>query len=253
MTMTAVLPQSTGVRLGQAFVRTHFPTDVIVGVAAIALFIINWDSMAGWERIGYAAFIVLCVHQLEEYRFPGGFVWGLNMTMSSKIPDRYPGNALSATFVDVATTIIVGLWLFLWPSTGLVAFLILFSLLEVIGHTAFGIIAYRRYRGVGKTTIYFPGNLTAYFGFGPLVIVGFHEFTTENLLTGGEWGFVVLALVAFVVIGLGLPTTLGAREDSPFTYPVIQAQGYYLRRYEQLLIAAGATPTATTDRHPARH
>ena len=32
MTMTAVLPQSTGVRLGQAFVRTHFPTDVIVGV-----------------------------------------------------------------------------------------------------------------------------------------------------------------------------------------------------------------------------
>lgn len=54
----------------------------------------------------------------------------------------------------------VGVWLFVWPSKQLVAFLILFAILEVLGHLNFGWVALRRYSVVGKTTVYFPGNFT---------------------------------------------------------------------------------------------
>lgn len=236
MTASTEPRPSTAVRFGQWFVRTHFPVDMAFGIAAISLALIRWGSMPTWEQVGYAIYIVLCIHQVEEYRFPGGFVWGLNMTMRSRTPENYPGNALSAVFVDVSTLIVWGLLLFLAPFKGLVAFLILFALMEVLGHLSFGINAYRRYKGVGKTTVYFPGNLTAFLGFTPTAIWGIHTFVSGHLLTGGGWWLVVLANVLFAAIWMGIPTKLAQNEHSPFSYPA-PAEGFYLHKYEERLCA----------------
>jgi hypothetical protein len=222
-------------RFGQALVRTHFPVDIIMGVIAISLFLIRWDSVGNWERLAYALFIVLCVHQLEEYRFPGGFVWGQNMTMRSPSPTNYPGNSLSATIVDVVATLGAGIWLFFWPSPSLLAFFLLFSALEVVMHVVFGVNAYLRYRSVGKTTIYFPGNLTAFLGFAPLVVVSIHAIVTDGLLTGGQWWLVVLYLAIYMAVGFALPVVAATRRDSPFSYPTVPAEGYYLHKYEEML------------------
>lgn len=128
----------------------------------------------------------------------------------------------------------VGVWLFVWPSKQLVAFLILFAILEVLGHLNFGWVALRRYSVVGKTTVYFPGNFTAFLGFAPFAIWGLYEFIDGNLLTGHEWMTVILITLIFMV-ALGELTLLASQHDSSFTYPAISAEGFYLHRYEQLL------------------
>ena len=46
-----------------------------------------------------------------------------------------------------------------------------FCALEVVIHTMFGIQMYQRFHAKGKQTIYGPGSITAYFGFGVFGII----------------------------------------------------------------------------------
>lgn len=237
---TIAVPANRATRFGLAFVRTHFPTAVLMAAAAISLLLLEWDHMENWERVAYGVFIVLCIHQLEEYRFPGGFVWGLNMVLGSESRQNYPGNSLSATIVDVSATVVGGIWLFIWPTPSLAAVFVIFAAFEVVAHIYFGIVSYLRYRHVGKTTVYFPGNLTAFLGFAPLTIVGFAALLSPGLLTGAEWWLVGVYFIAYMAVGIALPMALTTRVDSPFVYPTLPAEGYYLHKYEDLVVGAGA-------------
>ncbi len=115
------------------------------------------------------------------------------------------------------------------------AFLIVFASIEVAGHLFFGSNAYFHYRKVGKTTIYYPGNLTAFLGFTPAAIWGLHTFISEGLLTGGQWGQIAQWMIGFIIIWLGLPSVLLARKNSPFTYSTPPVEGYYLHKYQVAL------------------
>jgi hypothetical protein len=84
------------------FVRRHW-YSLGLAVAGISA----WWAFAGAfttvQRILLLNFIVLLLHQFEEYAWPGGEPWIINEVMQPKgnRPDRYPLNQNNAFIINV--------------------------------------------------------------------------------------------------------------------------------------------------------
>jgi len=84
------------------FVRRHWYT-LGLPIAGIA---IVWASVSDLTRVQWILllnFVVLLLHQFEEYAWPGGEPWIINEVMQRKgsRPDRYPLNQNNAFFINV--------------------------------------------------------------------------------------------------------------------------------------------------------
>lgn len=178
-------------------------------------------------------FIGMCLHQLEEYRFPGGFIWGFNkIFMNSDMPDRYPSDRLSATLVDVVSMIVAAPFLYWHYSTILGAYLALFAILEVLGHLMFGILAFKKYHLQGKETIYFPGSFTSWIFFAPFSIVLLFEQINNGLTSSHVWLWTAIILVIFMLVDVILPTTLlFSKRDTPYVYDEEPREGFYFKKF----------------------
>jgi hypothetical protein len=215
----------------------HF-YDVGIGVALIALawgVLIELDTL---QKILLLSFAVLCIHEFEEYGWPGGFPSLMNRVMFPKIsrklgvepgpPDRYVLNQFNSTYVNV----FMGypfyvlpiffpdlIWLALAP--------ILFNLFEVLIHTA-GSIAIK--------SPYAPGSVTCL----PwLVLSGWYiaKVTSDGLATGGDWAIAVGYLVAWIIVALPLGTfVLLANRES--RYPFDAEELSRVEKYTRLMHTA---------------
>ena len=204
--------------------KTHLYWDVAVFDLVLVLLLVRWDALASWQRVTYGLMLVMCLHQVEEYRFPGGFPWGLNDFLGSKNPMCYPGNRLSASFVDILAFVLAVPPL-IWHCTPVLAVVYaLFGCIECCGHLAFGIKAWHKYRAKGKETLYFPGSATAFLGFLPLGLVTFQELSRASLLAGDVWLRAAGILAVYTVFFFLLPTVLVYDKNSPYIYP---RRGYF--------------------------
>ncbi len=165
------------------------------------------------------------LHVLEEWVFPGGFHFHYNTILRSDRTDRYPMNRLSDLLTNsIATVFCLALGIvgaFTGPSDGIVAGLGIFAV-EVVGHTAFGIIMLRRFRQAGKQTIYAPGSITAYFGFFVLAVLCFREIGSMDAL---DWLTAVGIVLSIVVVCILIPENALKRTHAD-RYPYANA-GYY--------------------------
>src|SRR4051812_8572144 len=78
---------------------------VLAAAVGLALFLtpISRLSLVLWLSL-----IALCIHQFEEYRYPGYFPGMINLVLfASKQPDRFPLNTNTALIVNVLSG-----WLF---------------------------------------------------------------------------------------------------------------------------------------------
>ena len=211
--------------------KTHLYWNVVVFAAVLALLIVRWDALESYQHLAYALMLIMCLHQMEEYRLPGGFVYGLNQVLfRAEEPDHYPGNRLNASAVDILYYILTVPPL-LFGSCGprLTLFLALFGLVECAVHLLLGVLAYQRYHSKGKDTIYFPGSATAWLGFLPVSCAAIYSLSECGLLTGELWGKTILLLVVYSLLGFMLPTLTLMDKDFPYGYTITPPEGYFHR------------------------
>ena len=110
--------------------------------------------------------------------------------------------------------------------TGITVGTIGFCALEVFIHTMFGIQMYQRFHVKGKQTIYGPGSITAYFGFGVFGVILCYQMVGRTI-TVTDW--IVAALVVFVGVGIVCmlgPETIIKKRDNDYAFP---SAGYFER------------------------
>lgn len=208
---------------------------VIVGIAGVilGLTLANWQVWDVQTRIYALSAILLPLHVLEEWHFPGGFHTMYNLMAGSPVEqaDRYPMNQLSdmwTNFIGVIFSCVV-LAIGVGPLFLLMELFICFA--EIYGHTSGGIYLYRRFHDKGKKTIYSPGFATMLCGYVPVAVAILVSFFTVKAPTVLE---AVLAIPCSLGLGyLSLPFAEKLCKDKNTPYAFTWGDGYldkFLRR-----------------------
>lgn len=195
------------------FILRHWYSLGLV-VAAVAVAWTVFGRLSTVQVILLLNFVVLLLHQFEEYAWPGGLPWFINEVLQPKggPVDRYPLNQNNAFFINVPLGWSFYLipvffpdlvWLGLPPT--------LFGFGQLIGH---GIIFNRKLK-----SLYNPGLAAVALGHVSLGICYLVEVYSNGIVTLWDWVFAVayIACVAFIgmkAIGYGLL----ARKDSSYPF-----------------------------------
>lgn len=158
--------------------------------------------------------IFLCLHQFEEYRYPGYFPGMINVVMfRSKQPDRYPLNEQTAFIINAG----IG-----WGSYLLAAILAeravwlgIATMLVSVGN----FIAHTFLFNLKGKTFYNPGMLTAILLFLPLSIYYFYTVYGNQLATPFDW--VAGILLGIVLNYVGILKMIDWLKDAqtPYVFP----------------------------------
>jgi len=178
------------------FLRNHWYDLGLVLALGVGLFLFI-TNLSGLSWLLWISLASLCLHQFEEYRYPGYFPGMINSVLfSSKQPDRFPLNSNTSLIVNV----VIG-WLFyflaaifaenaLWLGIAT----ILVSVGNVVAHTVLFNIK-------GKT-VYNPGMLTALILFLPISLYVFYFVIQQGLVTPTDWIIGIILGIALNYIGI---------------------------------------------------
>lgn len=195
------------------FLRQHW-FDLGLGVAALAGAWILIAQLAGLARLLWLSLITLCLHQFEEYRYPGYFPGMMNTVMfASRQPDRYPLNPQTALIVNTVVGWLTyflaavfaerALWL------GLAAMLV--SVGNFFAHTFLFNLRGR--------TLYNPGLLTAVVFFMPLSIAFYSAVIQAGAATPVDWGLGLLLGAGLNYVGILKLIDWLKDEHTPYIFP----------------------------------
>ena len=173
--------------------------DVGLGSAVVAgaCLLFNWDDLDVLQRLLILNFIVVLLHQFEEYSWPGGFPAVANLVfLRLGGMSRYfkPLNQLSSAVANVIFAYVFYLVPVFFPNTiwlGLSTFIV-GAVLQVIGHAI--VVNYQ------IRSLYSPGVATAVFGWLPLGVVYVCYIQKHGLASGWEW----LAAILYMIIAMVL-------------------------------------------------
>lgn len=180
------------------FLRRHWH-DIGLGSAVVAgaCLLFGWDDLDILQRLLILNFIVVLLHQFEEYSWPGGFPAVANLVFLPLAGmSRYfkPLNQLSSAVANVTFAYVFYLLPVFFPRTiwlGL-ATVIVGAVLQVIGHAI--IVNYQ------IRSLYSPGVATAVFAWLPLGIVYVYYIEKNNLANAWEW----LAAIGYMIVAMTL-------------------------------------------------
>lgn len=148
-------------KLISAWLKIWIPILFAMGIGILLYLITHWTTLDAGSRFVAIIYVMLPLHCLEEWRFPGGFHYNYNMLRRSRKPDCYPMNQFSDMLTIMLAELIGIVCLFYGVNQIIVIWNLIFCFFEMIGHLIFGFSMYRRFRTVGKRTIYNPGFATA--------------------------------------------------------------------------------------------
>jgi hypothetical protein len=194
------------------FIRRHwYDLGLALAVAAIVWALLG--HLRTVQLILLLNFVVLTLHQFEEYGWPGGFPWIFNEVMQPKgAADRYPLNQNNAFFINVVLAWPFYLipvffpdviWLGLAPT--------LFGVGQLIFH---GIVG-----NVKLKTFYNPGLVAVGLGHVPLGIWYLIEVNSKATITYWDWVFAVVYIACFIFIVMRkIGHTLLADKNSSYPF-----------------------------------
>ncbi len=190
-----------------------------------------WKNRKNWDKINILctlAVIVLVLHVIEEWVFPGGLHYSYNFSHGSSDLSRYPMNRLTDMITNfggvVLGYVVLKFWGFRKPA-GIA--IMLFSAFEVIIHIVIGINSLDTFGKYGMQILYSPGLVTSLFGFLPISIeLAIHLFKKENRASIKQWAMAVVAMFGFCFLLINLPEMVLGNENSPY---VFTDRGYYER------------------------
>ena len=211
--------------------RAWIKVGCVITAAMMIAVLLNREIWQDDLKIVAGVAALIPMHVIEEWVFPGGFHYHYNVLMKSEEPNRTPMCRLSDMFTNFLTTIMYMIFTIFCAAsgsvpTGMIMATFLFGCLELFAHTMFGILMYVKFRSKGKTTIYGPGSITAYLGFGTLTYLSFLCLRGQEF-SGADYGlcFGILAVILFGFILL--PENLIKRKkDHPYGF---ESAGYYER------------------------
>lgn len=195
------------------FLRQHW-FDLGLGVAAAAGAWVLVGRPSGLSLVLWLSLITLCLHQFEEYRYPGYFPGMMNLVMfASRQPDRYPLNAQTALIVNVG----VG-----WLAYGLAAvfgeqalWLGIATVLVSVGN----FIAHTFLFNIRGRTLYNPGQLTAVVLFLPLAAYFYAALLQSGAASPLDWGLGLALGIALNYVGILKLIDWLKDERTPYVFP----------------------------------
>lgn len=192
--------------------------------------LLNWNIWDTGLKILAGVSVLIPVHVLEEWLFPGGFHYQYNTVLyHSKHPHCYPMNRLSDMYTNLVTTVMYIFLVIVCAGSGgkvpagMVLGTAIFCMLELIGHTYMGIRMYARLKKYGKKTIYGPGSITAYWAFAPLGVISLYWLADQTMTLAD--GFLAAGILVFIaIVCIAIPEGILKKENSPYAF---DSYGYY--------------------------
>jgi hypothetical protein len=204
------------------FFRRHwYDVGAVVAVFAIIALALRWGSMDVLQRLLLLNFIVILLHQYEEYGWPGGEPAIMNIVLQrSTIPDRYPLNQNSAMVINVLAAYSFYLipvffprviWLGLAP--------VLFGMLQFIVH---GIVTNKKMK-----SLYNPGLAAVILGHVPIGVYYIYSIHVNQLARVWDWvGAVAYMLLFQYVAFVKMTYTWLADRESAFPFAEVEMKRY---------------------------
>ncbi len=176
-----------------------------------------WNDLPlGAKGAAFAA-VIMPLHVLEEWKFPGGLHYFYNIFFVHRDPVhpdqkdlmRYPMSRLTDMITNICLQWIPLIYLVLtliFPSlsNGVTIAMILFCYGEVAAHVAVGILTRHWYKDLGKTSIYDPGLCTAGILFLP---AGTYLLAHLHGVTGQDWLNCLILFLILILISVPLTET----------------------------------------------
>jgi hypothetical protein len=205
--------------------RHHWQyVGLVVAVGVLAYLVVGWNDLDILQRVMLGSFLVLLLHEFEEWGWPGGEPAILNTVMhdDSPAPDRYPSNANSSMVVNVFAAYPIYILAFIFFEAiwlGLFA-----AFLFWVGQFMFhGVLTTRKLK-------YFcnPRLLTTIAGVALGIYYVWHV-ESSDLASVWDWVGALALLPVFVVVVVMLKLTFTWLADKnspyPFTYAEMQKWG----------------------------
>jgi len=214
-------------------IRRWYDIGLVLAVPAIIWAIVG--DLSTIQLILLLNYVVLLLHQFEEMHWPGGSAWILNEVFNRKDgpADRYPLNQANCAFINITAWVFYLVPVCFPGAVWLGLFQVLFGMVgQLITH---GIIINIKLR-----TIYNPGLAAVVLGHVPLGVWYLFEVYGQGLVSGWDWLFGVLTLVAFVGVVM-VRVGYGLMADKNTRYPF---EPWEMARWNRLqrLTRAGITP-----------
>lgn len=200
------------------FIRNHWYDLGVFPIAAATIWLVfGWSEFDTLQKLAFMNFIVIFLHQFEEYRYPGGepAITNLASQPSPDGPaDRYPLNQNNAMVMNLIAAYTFYFFPVLFPHIlwiGLAP--VIFGMSQLIIHVI------KTPHQIGNR-IYSPGAAAVVFGHLPIGIYWFY-FTISNGML--HWYDVILGIVylALFIGGFMLKIGYGILKSpaSPYPFP----------------------------------
>lgn len=193
--------------------RNWYSIGLIIGMITAVILVFVWKDISVIQRLLLLNFIVMTVHQFEEFGFPGGMPILFNVEVKkSEQPDRYPQNANSVMIGNMLTVYCF----YLLP--------VFFSnqIWFGLGGVLIGLTQTPVHLGVAKMlkNAYAPGNFALIFGHIPIGIYFIYYGIMNHLIGAWDWilGVIVMLFVlGFLVAALGYKILADKNSPYPFS------------------------------------
>ena len=207
-------------------------------MSAIAIMLVYqiYKNRNTWSKLNILctiAIIVLVLHVLEEWVFPGGLHYSYNLSHGSDILSSYPMNRLTDMITNFGG-VVLGCLVLKFHGFGKPAgiSIMLFSLFEVFIHVSIGIQDMRIFSEFGMNTLYSPGLVTSLFGFLPVaILIGFELFRKKaDRPNIKQWISAVAVMFALCFLLINLPENLLGNKNTSYEFT---NRGFYDQYSEQ--------------------
>jgi hypothetical protein len=197
------------------FLRRHWhDIGLFSAIIAGAYLIFAWNEIIFLQKLLILNFIVVLLHQFEEYSWPGGFPAVANMIlMRSEKPDRYPLNQNSSMVANLIFAYVFYLLPAFFPNViwlGLATILI-GAIAQFIGHAIFVNIKLK--------SLYSPGVATNVFGWLPIGVIYVYYIVANNMVDLWDWLLAVVWAAVFMFLNfIVIEQKLLGDKNSPYPF-----------------------------------
>jgi hypothetical protein len=212
--------------LSRLFRRHWHDIGLAFALIAAVYLLLRWTDLDVLQRLVIANFIVVLLHQFEEYSWPGGFPAVANLVfMRLAGMSRYfkPLNQLSSAVANVVFAYVFYLLPVFFPHViwlGLATVLV-GAVLQVIGHAL--VVNYQ------LRSLYSPGVATAVFGWIPLGVIYIYYVQRHGLADGWVWlAAIVYMAVAMTLIFYVIEQRLLGGDDPPYPFENDEMERFHI-------------------------
>ncbi len=184
---------------------------LIPAAAALGILIAGWGGMAVLQRVSLINFIGLLLHQFEEFGFPGGAPYFMNRYIRGG-DERYPLNQVSAMVTNVTIGYVCYLLPVFFPDIMWLGMApVLFGCgFQVMMHSVLFLVRFRHF--------YNPGTAAVFCIHVPCGIVYIWYAVSHSLMSGRDWRFAVLYLLAMIAVTAVFGQVIFSSRNSRFPF-----------------------------------